>query len=227
MATTDNGNQNIHPSYQFNATAQNFGKFYYQVLKDGIYNGGTLYIDSGDDVLIGAFNALFRTSTGEMIRVNTDSQASLTITEATPYITAQFVWIDSTSNYLDFTAKASGSIVSNDIVFGMGVYVTGVLTSFDYSEKTYGLIDTDGNIYGNAATLSDFVQGKVIRAADDDSGLASTTTFTNVTEASSGSGSGQVVLQGSGTLSDSEGFIKIYIGTTEAYIPYWTDIVGS
>ena len=215
MSITDNGDQSIFANYRYSSSSRYLNKLNYQVLKPGIYDGGTLTIDTGDDIFIGVFNALFQSSTGEATRITTSTPATLTIAELTPYVTASFAWADSLTNYLDFTAKALGDITSTDIVFGKGVYSVSVLTSFDYTEKTNGLFDQSGNIFGNT-----------LKAVGTDVGTLEATTITNETELSSGNGVGSIVLQGTGTTADSDGFIKIMVGTTAVYVPYFTDIVG-
>jgi len=58
---------------------------------------------------------------------------------------------------------------------------------------------------------------------DEGTGVASTVALTNVTNTSLSSG----VLSIKGTTAntgDNAGFIKVYVGTTVAYLPYFTDI---
>ena len=147
MGSTNYGNQTIYTIYAQDATSSNFNKRFSKIVQEGVYDGGTLCIDSGDDILIGVFTAYARSSSGEAVKIETSSTVSVTLAEATPYVIGRFVWANNASNYLDFYAVASGDIASNDIVFGKGVYVGGVLTSFDYDDKTYGLIDSDKNVY--------------------------------------------------------------------------------
>jgi hypothetical protein len=61
--------------------------------------------------------------------------------------------------------------------------------------------------------------------ADGDSGgVASTTALTNGTVAVS-TGSGTVKMGGA-TNRNSEGWLKLYVGTTAVYVPYWVTITG-
>ena len=71
-------------------------------------------------------------------------------------------------------------------------------------------------------------QVKGLAASNDvGSGLASTTTLTNVKDDTLSTGTGAIKLKGTGTTQNSAGFLKVYIGTTVAYIPYFTNITGA
>ena len=57
----------------------------------------------------------------------------------------------------------------------------------------------------------------------DENGIAGTIGLTNVNDATLSSGNGTVKLKGT-TARDSAGFIKMYVGTTTVWVPYWTNI---
>jgi hypothetical protein len=138
MGSTDYGTQTILFKYKQPLVASELNKWFYNILNAGVYDGGALTISSGNIVSIAPIHVIVTTSTNESVHISTADSVLLTISESTPYITCQFSWADSTTNYMDFTAKALGSITTNDIVIGKGEYVTSVLTSFDYSTKTWG-----------------------------------------------------------------------------------------
>ena len=138
MGAVDNGTQTILWDYKQAIDSSEINKTFYKILSPGVYDGGTLTISSGNDILIAPLQVMVETSTNQLVKISTTSNATLTLAEITPYVTCQFSWADSETNYMDFTAKAFGDITTNDIVLGMGVYVGGVLTSFDYSYKTWG-----------------------------------------------------------------------------------------
>lgn len=58
---------------------------------------------------------------------------------------------------------------------------------------------------------------------DEGTGIASTVALTNVTDTTQDAGT-LSILSGSANDGDNAGFIKVYIGTQVAYIPYFTDI---
>jgi hypothetical protein len=65
-----------------------------------------------------------------------------------------------------------------------------------------------------------------ILVGGDDGGYAGTVGLTNVSDASSNStGVGSIKFKGT-TSRDSYGFLKIYIGTTAVYVPFFTAITG-
>lgn len=70
------------------------------------------------------------------------------------------------------------------------------------------------------------VQGLTV-VDDPGAGEADTLKLTNVKDDSLDTGTGTILLKGSGTTQDSAGFLKLYIGTQVIYIPYFTDITGS
>lgn len=57
----------------------------------------------------------------------------------------------------------------------------------------------------------------------DEGGIAGTIGLTDVNDATLSTGNGTVKLKGT-TTRNSAGFIKIYVETATAWIPYWTDI---
>lgn len=138
MGTINNGTQTVIWDYKQPIIASEINKWFYTILKAGVYDGGALTIDSGNNILIAPLHVIAETSTNQAVHINTSTNATLTISETTPYVTCQFSWADSETNYMDFTAKAVGDILTTDVVLGMGVYVLGTLTSFDYTAKTYG-----------------------------------------------------------------------------------------
>lgn len=235
MGITNYGNQNIYTLYGQDATASNVNKRLSKIIQEGIYEGGTLYIDSGNDILIGVFVVFIRGASGQAVKIETTTNISLTLSEATPYIIGRYSWNNSATNYMDVYAVAEGSIANNDIVFGKGVYVGGVLTSFDYSDKTWGLSTTDGDVHvmndidiKRHAIVSESIVANSVYIRGDDSGnligdYSGALTLTNVTTEPSGTARGQVQLEGE-VDKNSTGMLKIYINGTVAYIPYWTDI---
>ena len=146
MGTTNYGTQTITFRYNQPLIASDIGKLLYNITKPGIYDGGNLTINSGNNVNIAPLDVLVETSALQMMHIKTADTIVFPITESTPYITCQFTWIDSTTNYMDFTAKAVGDLLTSDVIVGMGVYVASTLTSFDYTSKTWGTFDRSGNI---------------------------------------------------------------------------------
>ncbi len=97
--------------------------------------------------------------------------------------------------------------------------VTGALGATTTLTAGTGITSTTGNII---ATLGD-VRGVGAVATGDNTGVAATTSLTNVNApVTSGSGTGFVVTPITGTATTaSTGFIKLYLGTTPIFVPYW------
>ena len=89
------------------------------------------------------------------------------------------------------------------------------------------IIATEGNIIatqGNiSATLGEIDGVQVIATGDLGSGTVSTTGFTNVVNTTQDVGT-LTILSTTGNPGDNAGFLKIYVGTTIAYVPYFTNI---
>lgn len=83
-----------------------------------------------------------------------------------------------------------------------------------------GITASNGNIVSTLGAIT----GVIVAATGDlGGGVASTTILSNATVAATGSGAGFKVLPGSGAgTTASAGFIKMYVGTTPVYVPYWT-----
>jgi hypothetical protein len=155
MSVVDNGTQTIRLNYGDSATTSNINKRLGDMITPGLISGGQLSISSGNDILIATLEALVLCPTGELIGLSTSTPATLTLSSATPYITVSHAWLNVVGNYADFTAKAYGSINSNDVVLGKGIYVGATLTSFDISMRTLGFYNAIQGRVISHATLND------------------------------------------------------------------------
>ena len=70
------------------------------------------------------------------------------------------------------------------------------------------------------------VRGLMVKD-DEGAGEADALTLTNVKDDAISTGNGTIKLKGSGTTQDSAGFIKMYIGTTPIWVPFFENITGS
>ncbi len=82
-----------------------------------------------------------------------------------------------------------------------------------------GITSTIGNIIASAGD----VRGVGAVATGDNAGVAATTSLTNINApVTSGGGTGFIVTPITGTATTaSTGFIKLYLGTTAIFVPYW------
>jgi len=147
------GDQQLSFAYDHAATASEFNKRLTDIIKPGLYKGGLLTNPSGDNVEIATFTALVRCSSDELVKVETSTAVTISVSELKPYVTYILHWQDDKDNSGDFSSKAddglfNGSeIFSNEIVFGKAIYSGGVITGFDYTDRTRGTCDADGNIW--------------------------------------------------------------------------------
>lgn len=114
------------------------------------------------------------------------------------------------------TATGNLTTTSGDLVVTVGnVSVTlGNLTvsAGDITATAGGVDASAGSIIGGS-----------IEAADDLGGTVGNTTFTNATNTTQGVGA-LGILSTNGNAGNNAGFLKIYVGSTTAYIPYFTNI---
>ncbi len=131
----------------------------------------------------------------------------------------------------DFVAVGTGNFFINS---GEINSATGdILVQAGDIEATLGSITGASlvatGIVGVVASIGDIeatvgkVFGATLSATGDIAGSASTTSLTNVVDTTQGVGV-LSILSSNGNSGDNAGFLKIYVGTTVAYVPYFTDI---
>ena len=155
MSAQDQGNQQITYKYSNPVDSENFNKYMNRIIKDGVYDGGLLSMD-GTTLRIAPFIIFCRTSSGQGVRIETTANVEsdlssgtplIPVTEANPLVVCNFPWLNNPTNYLDWSAKNSGTLVDNDIVFGAALFSGGSVVGFEYGLKTWGLFDQEGNVY--------------------------------------------------------------------------------
>ena len=83
-----------------------------------------------------------------------------------------------------------------------------------------GITSTAGAITASSGKV---IAGTTLQANGDAAGATSTTSFSNVTDTTQGAGA-LTILNPTGTSHTNTGLFKIYIGTTEAWVPYFVTI---
>ena len=97
---------------------------------------------------------------------------------------------------------------------------------FIFFERGAGTIMTlsDGNVgIGTKSPSRKLHVAGTILIDGDEGGIAGTIGLTDVNDATLSTGNGTVKLK-TATARDSAGFIKMYVGTTTVWVPYWTNI---
>jgi len=91
---------------------------------------------------------------------------------------------------------------------------------FSSTPGSVAAISSLGDITGNSVDVVTDVRGRTLFAdGDEGTGIASTVGITNDSQGV-GAGAGSVKMNGANP-ADSTGWIKIYVGATAKYIPYW------
>lgn len=115
-----------------------------------------------------------------------------------------------------FTDPGAGDINSgNNMTAAQNI----TATAGDITASAGDIIATLGNI----EALAGDIVGQSVFAAGDSGGTASTTGLTNVVDNTQGAGT-LSILSSSANPGNNAGFLKIYVGATVAYVPYFTNI---
>lgn len=123
----------------------------------------------------------------------------------------------------EFNATAGGITVATDITTTTGnVVVTLGNIGVDAGNITVSAGDITA-VGGNIVAAAGVVNGVQVEATGDLGGVVSVTSLTNVTNTTQGAGD-LTIKSTTGNPGDNTGFIKIYVGSTTAYVPYFTNI---
>lgn len=145
MSITNLGNQYITFDYRHPATGKDFNTLLRAGIKPGIYSGGAITITGANTITIDPFVAYLKVSTDKLVRVETKTVVSLTITESTPILSLTYTWSDTIENWLDWNQRAVGSaVITNEVCLCKMVFVANVISSIDYTVRDYGLYNEDG-----------------------------------------------------------------------------------
>ena len=133
-------------------------------------------------------------------------------------------WVGSTSLSYNDGLEITVSELSSGISAGhLGTFSVGSVSSTSFT--TTPTTAEQGNTFAGTIIATDRVRSLgLLTAEGDDTGTASTISFSNVSNvATNSTGTGTIKFK-SATSRDSTGFIKIYIGTTAYYVPVFSAI---
>lgn len=146
MSSTPYGNPNVTFSFQEYCKGSTFSQLLRNVVKPGIYDGGLLSKIDNSTIAIAPFTAALNVGDDKLVTVSTSSSFNLTVAEATPVLYMSFSWADSSTNYPDYTFRAAGAGPStNEICLGTVIFSAGNVSSFNYTNRTVGLINNDSS----------------------------------------------------------------------------------
>lgn len=97
-----------------------------------------------------------------------------------------------------------------------------ILVNTDVSAFDAMLSSADTNVQAALRTIDDYAKGP-FASADHGTGLSSKTMLTNVVNTTQGAGA-LTLLSTNANSGTNAGFIKMYVGTTVVYVPYFTSI---
>jgi hypothetical protein len=143
MSIINTGGQQLTFDFKHPLKGKNFNSLFRDVLPAGIYDGGEITNLGGNQISIAPFVAIFYSEDDVAVKIQTTSAITLSIPAAAPVIHAYFTWSDTIENWADITSRAVATVVTNEIIFGKALFTGSVLTSIDYTDKTWGLITTD------------------------------------------------------------------------------------
>lgn len=108
----------------------------------------------------------------------------------------------------------SGNIsASGNVIAGTGMLVT-----------TGGITVSSGNVMvSGSVSAGSVLSARSLAATGDSGGFATITTFTNVTDTAQSTGT-LSIKSDSANNGNNTGFLKVYVGLTTAYVPYFTTI---
>ena len=136
-STINNGSQNLTFDYRQEGTSEGFNKLLYTLIPQGILKGGNLSINSGLIVNIAPMTCYFKDETNEVgVRIETRENATVTLSQAKPYVVGEFTWINTEDNFMEFKAVDLPS--DDQIVFGRGIFASvNTISGFDTTYKTW------------------------------------------------------------------------------------------
>lgn len=187
---------------------------------------GNITADLGDIVATaGNVSAGVNVNAGAQVNATTSVTAGTFITAGT----------NITATGGDITAIAGDISAGGNITAGTGLTVTtgNATISGDLSVTAGNVSVVLGNVTVSAgditATAGDIeasagaVRGGQVEATDDLGGVVGVTSITNAIDTAQSTGT-LVIKSDSANPGNNAGFIKVYVGATTAYIPYFTNI---
>lgn len=139
MGSTNLGNQSISYDFKEEILSVGFNKLNYKLHPKGIYSGGNLIRINDTSIEIEPMVALFEDDTNKLsVRIESQDNAILTVSNINIYIVARFTWINTENNFMDFLAVPAVDIEDTDLILGRLQFNGSVLTTdFDYSKKSW------------------------------------------------------------------------------------------
>lgn len=174
---------------------------------------------------------------GDIVATAGNVQAGVNVTAGAIVAAGTAITAGTTITAAGNIRSTGGNIIANsgDIIATAGNVTAGaaITASTDITATSGNILASAGNI---TATLGDItavagdivatvgaVNGAQLEATGDLGGVVSVTSFTNAVDTAQSTGT-LSILSDSANPGNNAGFLKIYVGATTAYIPYFTNI---
>ncbi len=155
--------QKVYIQFNSDLTTSEFNKLHRNIIKHGIYYGGDLTIgnDANDiptgQVAIEPFiiYVYAPTSTGQAVKIESDTRIIFTPDEYQRCITGSFTWNNNESDELIIQSKYQYELSDIDIVFGEVSFSNSLPSSINYENRSYVYqLEQDVNKTGSPSFLS-------------------------------------------------------------------------
>lgn len=208
------------------------------------YQLGTLWVNKSTDDAFVLTSVVANVATWIGIGGGAGSFTSLTVNPGDVTVSAGDVVVtlgNITAGAGDIEATLGSVAAGTTVTAGTGISSTtgnivataGAVNAGTTMTAGTGITATTGNIVASAGNISatlgtisaaGVVSGSMLSATNDGgTGFATITTITNATNTTQGVGA-LSILSTNGNPGNNAGFIKVYVGLTAAYIPYYTNI---
>jgi len=197
------------------------------------YQSAQALTSGSANVFVGAGSGIATTTGSDNVGVGFTALAANTTQNNNTAVGADALLVNAGANNTALGFQAGGGVLTGarNILLG---YLTG--TNYVGAESNNIAIGNLGNVaesnvvrigtVGTGAGQQDrsILAGSVYVTGDAGVGIATTTGLTNVVATIAGTGALTIVSSTGSTARTNAGFIKIYVGTVVAYIPYYTQI---
>jgi len=139
---TNKGNQDIQFKYYDPLNSDHFDKRNQSIIPCGIYTGGLLTKVDNSNAQLSPLICEIQDGT-QQARVETQSNYTVGVAPATPYVVLSWDWQALSSWYMDIKAVADPSVDPDYLVVGKCIYAGPTLTGFEYAERSSPLSMAD------------------------------------------------------------------------------------
>lgn len=139
------GDQIITFKYQQQGTASGFNGLLYKIIPAGIIEGGEC-TNSGDTLTISPMNVMLNDSDSGgddmrlVVHVITQSNITVTMNNAKPYVVARFEWENSDTSEMEVLCVSEDNVRTNDVILCVGEFRGNSLEALDFTKRTYSYL---------------------------------------------------------------------------------------